>query len=55
MISDRIVVRQGVVRYINTGLIPKHYELVEMAQAGRILDREVKKSSDTRACEMVEV
>ena len=52
---DRIVVKNGVVRFIDTGLIPETYELIEMAEAGRILAQEVKKSSDTRAWEMVEV
>ena len=52
---DRIVVKNGVVRFIDTGLIPETYELIEMAEAGRILDQEVQISSDTRAWEMVEV
>ena len=55
MMINRIVVKNGVVRFIDTSLIPEHYELVEMAEAGRILDQEVKTSSDTRAWEMVEV
>jgi hypothetical protein len=55
MIIDRIVVKNGVVRFVDTGLIPETYELIEMAEAGRIMDHEVKKSSDTRAWEMVEV
>lgn len=52
---DRIVVNKGVVRYIETGLIPEVYELEEMAHEGRITDKEIEISSDTRAWEMVEV
>ena len=52
---DRIVVKNGVVRFVDTGLIPETYELIEMAEAGRIMAQEVKTSSDTRAWEMVEV
>ena len=55
MNADRIVVNKGVVRYIETGLIPEVYELEEMAQAGRITNKEVGISSDARAWEMVEV
>ena len=52
---NRIVVNKGVVRYIETGLIPEIYELEEMAHEGRITDKEVQISSDARAWEMVEV
>jgi hypothetical protein len=52
---DRIVVNKGVVRYIETGLIPEVYELKEMAYEGRITDKEVEISCETRAWEMVEV
>ena len=52
---DRIVVKNGVVRFVDTGLIPETYELIEMAEAGRIMAQEVKTSSDTRAWEMGEV
>ena len=55
MNSNRIVVNKGVVRYIETGLIPEVYELKEMAEKGRITNKEVKISSDARAWEMVEV
>jgi hypothetical protein len=55
MMINRIVVNKGVVRYIETGLIPEVYELKEMAYEGRITDKEVEISSDTRAWEMVEV
>jgi hypothetical protein len=52
---DRIRVNKGVVRYIETGLIPEVYELEAMAEQGRITDKEVKISCETRAWEMVEV
>jgi hypothetical protein len=52
---DRIVVKNGVVRFIDTGLIPEVYELKEMVYEGRITDKEVEISCDTRAWEMVEV
>jgi hypothetical protein len=52
---DRIVVNKGVVRYIETGLIPEVYELEEMAHKGRITNKEVELSCETRAWEMVEV
>jgi hypothetical protein len=52
---DRIVIKNGVVRFIDTGLIPETHELIEMAEAGRIMDKEVQISSDARAWEMVEV
>ena len=55
MNSNRIVVNQGVVRYIETGLIPEVYELKLMAQEGRITDKEVRISCETRAWEIVEV
>ena len=55
MNSNRIVVNKGVVRYIETGLIPEVYELEAMVLAGRITNKEVKLSSDARAWEMVEV
>ena len=55
MIIDRIVVNKGVVRYIETGLIPEVYELSEMVSEGRITKREEQISSDTRAWEMVEI
>ena len=55
MFVNRIIVNKGVVRYIETGLIPEVYELKEMAQEGRITEREVQISCETRAWEMVEV
>ena len=55
MNSNRIVVNRGVVRYIETGLIPEVYELKVMAYEGRITDNEVRISCETRAWEMVEV
>ena len=51
----RIVVKNGVVRYIDTGLVPEVYELKTMALEGRITDKEVSISCETRAWEMVEV
>jgi hypothetical protein len=55
MNTNRIVVNKGVVRYIETGLIPEVYELKLMAEQGRITDKEVGISCETRAWEMVEV
>ena len=55
MNSNRIIVNKGVVRYIETGLIPEVYELKVMAYEGRITDNEVRISCETRAWEMVEV
>ena len=52
---DRIVVKNGIVRFVDTGLIPEVYELKEMAHEGRITDKEVRISCETRAWEMVEV
>jgi hypothetical protein len=52
---DRIVVKNGIVRFVDTGLIPEVYELKEMAYEGRITDKEVRISCETRAWEMVEV
>lgn len=54
-INQRIVVKNGVVRYIDTGLVPEVYELKTMALEGRITDKEVSISCETRAWEMVEV
>jgi hypothetical protein len=54
MLINRIVVNKGVVRYIETGLIPEGYELEEMAGEGRITNKELKISCETRAREMVD-
>ena len=54
-IYNRIMVRNGVVRFIATGLIPEDHELAELIVAKKITENEEKISSDARKWEMVEV
>jgi hypothetical protein len=54
-INNCIMVRNGVVRFIATGLIPEDHELAELIDAKKITDKEEKISSDARKWEMVEV
>ena len=52
---DRIVVKNGVVRFIDTGLIPEDHELKGLVDNKKITTKEEKISSNARAWEMVEV
>lgn len=54
MNHNRVVVFRGVVRYIETGLVPELYELEAMRVAKRITQQELDTSSKTRMWEMVE-
>jgi hypothetical protein len=53
--NNRIVVKNGVVRFIDTGLIPEASELADLVADKKIMPKEEKISNDTRAWEMVEV
>lgn len=53
--NNRIVVKNGVVRFIDTGLIPEACELADLVLAEKIMPKEEKISNDSRAWEMVEV
>lgn len=52
---DRIVIKNGVVRFIDTGLIPEDHELKGLVDNKKITAKEEQLSSDARAWEMVEV
>lgn len=52
---DRIVVKNGVVRFKTTGLIPEDYDLAELYRENRILRQELIRSREVRNLEMAEV
>jgi len=52
---NRIVVKNGVVRFIDTGLIPEDHELKGLLVDKKITSKEEKISSDARKWEMVEI
>ena len=53
--TDRIVVKNGVVRFIETGLIPEDYDLTDMLEERKITTKEFEITKETRAWEMIEV
>ena len=55
MKPNRIVVKNGVVRFIDTSLIPEDHELKALVEDKKITTREEKISSDARKWEMVEI
>ena len=53
--TNRVIVKDGVVRYIETGLIPENYDLEDMLAERKITSKEFEKTVETRAWEMIEV